>query len=153
HRRSPPDDAVLIYAWEVPMEAASNDSIRECVESVNTGDNGTAQVLWNRYFHSLVRIARKRLRGTTRSVADEEDAALWALVCFCQGAARGRYTVLDDSENLWRVLVVITERKAIDQVNRERRRKRGGRANRDMMMRPFADTDGGRCVAVADSKP
>ena len=45
---------------------------------------------------------------------------------FVRGATAGRFPRLDDRNDLWRLLVVITERKAIDQLQRERRRKRGG---------------------------
>ena len=82
--------------------------------------------LWRRYFEALVRLARDRLRGAPRAMADEEDAALDAFDSFVRGAARGRYPRLDDRDDLWRLLVVITERKAIDQAQHERRQKRGG---------------------------
>jgi DNA-directed RNA polymerase specialized sigma24 family protein len=59
-------------------------------------------------------------------MADEEDAALNAFDSFVRGAARGRYPRLDDRDDLWRLLVVITERKVLDQTQHERRRKRGG---------------------------
>jgi DNA-directed RNA polymerase specialized sigma24 family protein len=62
-------------------------------------------------------------------VADEEDAALSAFDSFVRGAASGRYPHLDDREDLWRLLVVITERKALDQAQHERRQKRGGGKN------------------------
>ena len=39
---------------------------------------------------------------------------------------RGRFPRLDDRNDLWRVLVTITARKAADQALRERRQKRGG---------------------------
>ena len=44
---------------------------------------------------------------------------------FCIGAKRGRFTLLADRDNLWRLLVVITARKARAQVRRGRRQKRG----------------------------
>jgi DNA-directed RNA polymerase specialized sigma24 family protein len=59
-------------------------------------------------------------------VADEEDAALSAFDSFCRGAARGRYPRLGDRDDLWRLLVVLTERKAFDQIRHERRQRRGG---------------------------
>jgi DNA-directed RNA polymerase specialized sigma24 family protein len=52
--------------------------------------------------------------------------ALSAFDSFCRGAARGRYPRLTDRDGLWRLLVVITARKAQDLVERQRRLKRGG---------------------------
>ena len=57
---------------------------------------------------------------------DEEDAALSAFNSFCDGAARGKFPQLADRDDLWRLLVVITARKAMAQANRNARLKRGG---------------------------
>ena len=54
--------------------------------------------------------------------------ALSAFDSFCRGVAAGRFPQLDDRENLWRLLVILTARKAFDQVRDERRQKRGGGA-------------------------
>ena len=107
------------------MAGEIEDSVTVWIESLKAGDSDATQKLWQRYFETLVRLARDRLRGAPRTVADEEDAALSAFDSFVRGAAHGRYPRLDDRDDLWRLLVVITERKAINQVNREGRQKRG----------------------------
>jgi DNA-directed RNA polymerase specialized sigma24 family protein len=76
--------------------------------------------------------------------------ALSAFDSFCQGVARGRYPRLDDRDDLWRLLVVITERKAIDEVQRERRQKRGG--GRILGDLGASETTAG-ISAVADPEP
>jgi RNA polymerase sigma factor (sigma-70 family) len=91
-----------------------------------SGDPAAAQQLWERYFGDLVRLAHQRLRGTSRRAADEEDVVLSAFDSFCRGAAGGRFPQLEDRDDLWQVLVVVTTRKAIDLVHHERRHKRGG---------------------------
>jgi DNA-directed RNA polymerase specialized sigma24 family protein len=92
------------------------------------GDPAAAQRLWQRYFERLVRLARRKLHQTHHraGIADEEDAALSAFDSFCRGSAAGRFPQLDDRDDLWRLLVALTERKATDQVRRALRRKRGG---------------------------
>ena len=57
--------------------------------------------------------------------ADEEDAALSAFDSFCAGVQKGRFPQLADRDDLWRLLVTITGRKALDQAERQRRQKRG----------------------------
>jgi DNA-directed RNA polymerase specialized sigma24 family protein len=59
-------------------------------------------------------------------MADEEDVALSAFDSFFRGAEQGRFPQLSDRDDLWHLLLVITERKAVDHVNHERREKRGG---------------------------
>src|SRR5262249_55701123 len=89
-----------------------------------------AQPLWERYFHRLIGLARKKLRGARPRMADEEDVALSAFDSFCRGAAQGRFPQLRDRNSLWPLLVVITARKALDVVHHESRQKRGGGAVR-----------------------
>ena len=73
-------------------------------------------------------VARGKLKRMRRTTADEdeEDAAPSAFNSFCAGAAGGGSRKLADRDDLWRLLVVITARKAIAQANRQGRKKRGG---------------------------
>src|SRR5215470_15704111 len=87
---------------------------------------GAARELWQRYFAQLVELARQRLRGTLRRVADEEDVALSAFDSFCRGVEQGRFPQLKDRDGLWALLVLITVRKAADLVQYNRRGRRGG---------------------------
>jgi DNA-directed RNA polymerase specialized sigma24 family protein len=97
---------------------------------IKAGDEGAVQLLWERYFAQLVRLARDRLRGARRRAADEEDVALSAMGSFCRGAAAGRFPDLHDRAGLWALLVTITARKAGKLARDERRQKRGGGAVR-----------------------
>jgi DNA-directed RNA polymerase specialized sigma24 family protein len=130
-------------------EEAGGHSVTRWLESLKHGDQDAAEKLWRYYFEDLVRLARARLRGAPRAVADEEDAALSAFDSFRRGVARGRYPRLDDRDDLWRLLVVITERKALDQAQRERRRKRGG----GKVLAIAAADGGGPGGAVACPRP
>src|SRR5262245_30617189 len=134
------------------MTEAQGDSVSVWIESLKAGDAEAAQKLWGRYFQALVRLARDRLRGAPKMVADEEDAALSAFDSFVRGAARNRFPRLDERDDLWRLLVVISERKAMDQAQRERRQKRGGRKHQ----RPPVLSDGaasGRGIAALEPTP
>src|SRR5262249_23475126 len=82
-----------------------------------------ARNLWENYFHQLVKLARDKLRALPRRVADEEDVALSAFDSFCRGAEQGRFPRLADRHDLWQVLLVITQRKAIDLIQHEGREK------------------------------
>jgi hypothetical protein len=73
-----------------------------------------------------VRLARKQLPQTARRVADEEDAALSAFGNACRGIEAGRFQWLKDRDDLWRLLVKITVRKARTQLVWILRDKRGG---------------------------
>jgi DNA-directed RNA polymerase specialized sigma24 family protein len=96
-------------------------SVTRWISQLKNGDRDAAQRLWEAYFHRLVSLARKRLLGTARCVADEEDVALDALASFFRGAERGQFPKLQDRDDLWRLLFVLTVRKAIDLARREAR--------------------------------
>lgn len=106
----------------------SEGSITIWLKSLKHGDEEAIEQIWNRYFARLVRLARSKLAGSPKRMADEEDAALSAFDSFCRGAEQGRFSRLDDRDDLWQLLVMLTVRKAIDQQSYERRTKRGGGA-------------------------
>ena len=108
------------------MDLQPDGSVTHWLGALKGGDAAAAQRLWERYFDRLVRLARAKLGAMPRGAADEEDVALSAFHSFCQGAARGRFPRLDDRDNLWRLLVTITARKALHQVRRQASQKRGG---------------------------
>jgi DNA-directed RNA polymerase specialized sigma24 family protein len=110
------------------MSAHDGGSITGWLGDLRDGDQAAAQPLWEHYFSKLVTIARTKLRRMRKTTADqdEEDAALSAFNSFCAGAARGKFPQLADRDDIWRLLVVITARKAMAQANREGRQKRGG---------------------------
>ena len=101
------------------MEAQGEGSVTRWIGELKSGGDFAVQHLWERYFERLVRLARKKLQGTRRPriVEDEEDAALSAFDSFCRGVDRGRFARLADRDDLWRLLVVLTLRKALDQSN------------------------------------
>jgi DNA-directed RNA polymerase specialized sigma24 family protein len=110
------------------MSAHDGGSITGWLGELRDGDQAAAQPLWEHYFSKLVTVARTKLRRMRKTTADqdEEDAALSAFNSFCAGAARGKFPQLADRDDIWRLLVVITARKAMAQANREGRQKRGG---------------------------
>jgi len=108
--------------------ADGEGSISQWFEDLKAGDRTAAFPLWNHYFSRMSRLARASLRGPSAAlaVADEEDAALSAFESFCAGAERGRFLHVNGREDLWRMLAIITVRKARALNRQQRRLKRGG---------------------------
>lgn len=104
----------------------SENSVTRWVCALKEGDAVAAQLLWERYHRRLIGLAREKLRYARRREADEEDVVQNAFHSFFRGVVAGRYPQLDDRDNLWRLLVVITARKAVDQLALEHAKKRGG---------------------------
>src|SRR6266849_1284350 len=105
---------------------SSSGSVTFWIRELKAGGRAATQPLWENYFRQLVARARHKLAGVPRRAADEEDVALSAFGSFCRAAEQGRFPHLDDRQDLWQLLMVITDRKASDLANFERRQKRGG---------------------------
>jgi DNA-directed RNA polymerase specialized sigma24 family protein len=105
-----------------------DDPVTVWLGQLQAGDPAAARPLWDRYFHRLVGLARKRLKDSPRRAADEEDVALSAFDSFCRNAEAGRFPDLTDRDGLWRLLATFTLRKATHHLRDEGRQKRGGGA-------------------------
>lgn len=105
---------------------ASAGSVTLWIDQLKAGARDAAQALWESYFSQLVARARHKLAGAPRRAADEEDVALSAFKSFCRAAEQGRFPQLNDRDDLWQLLIVLSDRKASDLVQSERRQRRGG---------------------------
>ncbi|HID76787.1 MAG TPA: RNA polymerase subunit sigma-70 [Planctomycetaceae bacterium] len=131
------------------------DEVTRWLTRLGNGDEAAAEAIWQRYFHKLVQVARKRLQDMPRRVADEEDVALSAMDSFCRGVAAGRFPRLRDRHDLWKLLVTITARKATQQMKRHFAKKRGeGRVHGESVwMRPGAGERQGGIGQVLGEEP
>ena len=118
---------------------SSFGSVTRWLNQLQGGDRAAVQKLWEGYFARLVVLARKRLRDFPPRAADEEDVALSAFDSFCRGAEQGRFPRLEDRDDLWQVLVMITARKACDLKEHEGRAKRDWRRTKAAGESPAAD--------------
>ena len=108
------------------MTSPIEDSITVWIEQLKEGDGKSQQEIWDRYFHRLVRIAQGKIAAVRARDFDAEDVALSAFESFFRAAEMKRFPKLDDRSDLWKVLIVITARKAAKQRDRAAAAKRGG---------------------------
>lgn len=99
------------------------------IEELRASDEDAATKLWNHFVHHLYESARRQLRPATRAVYDEEDAALSAFNSVCGGIMKGNFPDLRDRESLWKLLLVITERKVTHRVRHDLQQRRDVRRN------------------------
>jgi DNA-directed RNA polymerase specialized sigma24 family protein len=109
---------------------SSEGSVTLWITLAKDGDSAAVDALWQRYFPKLVRLARKKLAGGPRRAADEEDVAQSAFKSFCLAAERGRFPDLAGRDSIWRLLLQMTARKAIDLRRHEGRQRRSVKASR-----------------------
>jgi DNA-directed RNA polymerase specialized sigma24 family protein len=132
-----------------------SSSVTTWLRQLKAGENEAASQLWEAYFGRLVRLARRKLAAMPRRASDEEDVALAAFNSFCGGVRQGRFPRLNDRDDLWQVLVMITVRKAADEREFHRRQKRGGGRVRgeSVFLERSASGNGGGLSQIAGRDP
>ncbi|MDR0871587.1 MAG: hypothetical protein LBN39_12430 [Planctomycetaceae bacterium] len=108
------------------MSADNNDEFSQWVLHIADGDENTSRKIWDEYFGKLVRLARRKLDGMPLRDVDEEDVALSAMNSFYQGITQNKFDNLKNRDDLWKLLVTITARKATAKLRRHFAQKRGG---------------------------
>ena len=76
-----------------------------------------ARLVWGRYFQELLALARSHLSARIRGREDEEDVLQSMYKSFCLRQRRGDFD-LSNRDELWKLLVQITLRKARNTANR-----------------------------------
>ena len=103
-----------------------DEAVSGWIERLKAGEETAAARLWNHFYARLIRLVCRKLRGAPRRAADEEDVVAGAFETFFRRAQAGQFPQLHDRDDLWQLLVKITERKALNQLRHQMRQKRGG---------------------------
>ena len=103
-----------------------SEIVSEWMLHIAEGDAEAARKIWNDYFGKLVRLAKRKLEGMPNRDSDEEDVALSAMNSFYQGLVRHQFDFIRHREDLWKLLVTITVRKATAKRRAFFAQKRGG---------------------------
>ena len=150
--RMPYAKQVGTLARDEGSSMSTDDSVTHWFEQIREGDSVAARAIWERYFPELVRLAREKLRGTPRRVADEEDIAASVMESLFRAAQKGRFPDLADRHDLWRLLLQMTARKVVDLKRRETRQRRGGgRVKGESGFGDAADEQAGLAEVIGDA--
>jgi len=110
----------------VSMSNQQNEhSVTDWIAALKSDHSMAGQRLWEKYVEKLARLARKKLGRVSRRAMDEDDVVAEVFADFLQGVRERRFERLHDRNDLWQVLAMLTERKAIGVVRRETAAKRG----------------------------
>ena len=92
--------------------SSTHDSVTEWLNDLKkSGDPVAGQRIWQRYVAQLVRVAHRKLGKSSRRMADEEDVVAAAFASFFRGVEGEQFASLDDRDDLWQVLLILTERR------------------------------------------
>lgn len=105
--------------------ANPENSVTSWIQAVRVGDEDSARLLWERYFVSLMRIARSRMGTLPRATYDEEDATISTFRVLCRRLQEGGYPELSDRTELWQLMLTVIMRKINHRAQYESAEKRG----------------------------
>jgi RNA polymerase sigma factor (sigma-70 family) len=142
----------ILGSWPTDDFAMSPDShsMTRWIERLRDNDPRAAAELWQRFLERMLAVARQRLGGSPRRVADEADVVVVAFERFLRGVGQGRFPRLADRDDLWAILFTITDRLAARQARDLMRDKRGAGAVRGDSAPRFAE---GVAIEPADAGP
>ena len=101
---------------------SNQESVSEWIDGMKAGDADATERLWNRYFDRLCRVAEQKMAGASMSVTDKQDLAASAFEALWEGSQTDRFQQLENRDHLWKLLVLITSRKASNQHRQQRTR-------------------------------
>ncbi|MEX0740860.1 MAG: ECF-type sigma factor [Pseudohongiella sp.] len=101
------------------------------MSKLQTGDESPAALLWQRYHVKLVTLAQQRLSMSPQRLADGDDVVVSAFGSFFRAVHESRVDRNISENELWRLLVTLTARKAIKVLRSEGRQCRDSRASKD----------------------
>lgn len=117
-------------------------SVSHWLEGMKNQDQESIRKLWDRYFDKLVTIARTKMPSDANPISDEEDIAMSVFCALNNAAANNRLNELTNRNELWALLLTITQRKIINahRYNSAQKRNTMRTQNETDMNSAFAST-------------
>ena len=107
------------------MPDSADGSITQLFALARRGDDAAAARLWQQFLPRMLGLARKTLSSQPRLLGLDEDAVQSAFASFFRRARDAAFDI-NNRDELWNLLGVITVRKARRVIRRENAEKRGG---------------------------
>ncbi len=108
------------------LPVLSSHSVTVMIQQLKESNSEAANAIWKRFFHHLLPLARAKLKGLSDRGVDEEDVLVSVFDRFFAAAKEDRFARLNDRDDLWQILLMLTDRKVSERYRRSHAQKRGG---------------------------
>jgi len=108
----------------MPENSEEQGSVSHWLKGMKKQDQESIRNLWYRYFDKLVHIARTKMGTRSNPLNDEEDIAMSVFCALNNAAVNNRLEQLTNRNELWALLLTITQRKIINARRYESAQKR-----------------------------
>ena len=95
------------------------------IRTIDIHNRWVAPLLRDQVLDRLLPLAKAKLSSRSQRLIDEEDVLISVFDRFFVAAKAGRFGELNNRTDLWQILLMLTERKVIDQYRRDSADKRG----------------------------
>ena len=126
-------------------------SVSRLIERLKNDKPDAADEIWRLYFQRLLPVARAKLTKVRDPSVDEEDVLVSVFDRFFRAVSEGRFAKLNDRDDLWQILLMLTERNVSDQRRRSTTEKRG--RDRVVNQSNLANLDMQQLRELADREP
>ncbi len=108
------------------LNPLADHSVTRLIANLRSQDPAAAEEIWSLYFKRLLPLAQSRLKALPSRHVDGEDILVSVFDRFFRAAKQDRFFRLQDREDWWQILLMLTERKVADLYRAAKARKRGG---------------------------
>jgi RNA polymerase sigma factor (sigma-70 family) len=107
-------------------DSDSEKNSNQLLKNLTEGDDQAVAEIFEQSMARLQRMIAKRIPNDLRRHTDEEDVALSVMNSFFCGVRQGdRFQKLDDQNDLWQILGMLTKQKLAKHIRRQKAQKRG----------------------------
>lgn len=135
------------------MSEPVHGSVTNLLARLKQGDSAAQQEIWDRYMERLIRLVCKRFGSTRTQLSDAEDLVVRAYHAFLDGVCDNRFQKLEDRNDIWQILVMLTHRKAIERHRHDVAKKRGAKQVRTESVFANGTNLGLGIQQIADTEP
>jgi RNA polymerase sigma-70 factor, ECF subfamily len=126
------------------------ESFRGLIDQLQSGDDAAATEVFNRFGRRILGLARRQLHSSLRSKVDPEDVLQSVFRSFFDRQRAGRFDI-ENWDNLWGILMVMTLRKCRRRIQYHRAERRD--AQREMRWDEDLEADGDPGLFARDPTP
>jgi DNA-directed RNA polymerase specialized sigma24 family protein len=129
----------------------SGHSVTRLIVRLKSEDSDAAGEIWRRYVARLLPLARARLASSSDRAGDEEDVMVSVFERFFRAAGENRFAKLNDRDDLWQILLMLTDRNVTQRFRRASAEKRD--AGKAASLDALADAAGGDLRELVEREP
>ena len=107
------------------MNSSAAGSVTGWIGDLKMKDPEAQRKIWNRFVDRLVRYANRKLHGGNCQIVDASDIANMAFANFFEKSPE-QFESLVNRNDLWQILALLAERRAIDEIRKAAALKNGG---------------------------